>query len=214
MGGEADFEPLTDAEALLQQGLRARTEDAGAIFDLTPPAWIAEAKALRQKQMLIFGGAVFAVFWVLCAFALFFLPRYYQRQAEEIQAQVDAQHTDYLATMALRKQIDLVQAYGDRSQSALEMLLLICQSKHPNVVLKSFTYDRTKDYTIRVTGLADTTNDVYDLIKKLEADARIEKVDRGSQVASLDRASGRQAFTLTLHLPVPPPPEEEEEETP
>ena len=211
MAGEADFEPLADAEALLQEGLRARAEKGGATFDLTPPAWIAEAKALRQKQLLVVGGGVFAVAWLLCAFALFFLPRYYQRQADDLQAQVDAQHADYLATMALRNQLDLVQAYGDRSQSALEMLLLICQSKRPNVILKSFTYDRTKDNSIRVTGLADTTGDVYDLINKLEADARIVRVDRGTQVASLDRATGRQTFTFTLYLPVP---EQEEEETP
>ena len=215
MDGEVDFEPLADAETLLQQGLRARAEDAGVTFDLTPPVWIAEAKALRQKQLLVVGGALFAVVWLACAFALFFLPRYYQRQADEIQAQIEAQHADYRATMALRKQLDLVKAYGDRSHSALEILLLICQSKQPNVVLKSFTYDRTKDYTVRVTGLADRASDVYDLINKLEADARIVRVDRGSQVASLDRATGRQSFTLTLQLPVPPNPEEdEEEETP
>ena len=148
--------------------------------------------------------------WLLCALTLFFLPRVYAKMAADVRAELDAQHAAYEEVMALRNQLDLVRAYGDRSQSALEMLLLICKSKQPNVILKSFTYDRTKDSTVRVTGLADTTGDVYDLINKLEADERIVRVDRGTQVASLDRATGRQAFTFTLYLPVP---EEEEEET-
>lgn len=210
LGGEVDFEPLTDAEALLQAGLRARAEEGRATFDLTPPAWIAEAKALRQKRLLLLGGSAFGVVWLLCALTLFFLPRVYAKMAADVRAELDAQHAAYEEVMALRNQLDLVRAYGDRSQSALEMLLLICKSKQPNVILKSFTYDRTKDSTVRVTGQADTTGDVYDLINKLEADERIVRVDRGTQVASLDRATGRQAFTFTLYLPVP---EEEEEET-
>ncbi len=203
LGEEVAFEPIGDAEALLQQGLRLRAEE-GAPFDLTPQAWRDEAKAARQKRLLILGGSALGVAWLLCALALFLLPRIYGKLAADVGAELAAQHGAYLEVLELRDRVELIRRYEDHSRSALEMLRLLCACKAPNVVFLSFTYNR--DAAVRVTGLADDTADVYGLKDALEKDVGPEGEKRIAAVTinrlTQDAKTRRQRFDIEIAFPV------------
>ncbi len=204
LGAEPAFEPIGDAEALLQRGLRLRAEE-GAAFDLTPQAWRDEARATRQRRLFIAGGSALGVVWLLCALALFLVPRVYGKLADDVGDRLRAQQAAYEEVLALRDRVDLIRRYEDHSRSALEMLRLLCQEKAENVIFLSFTYNR--DTSVRVTGLADDTSDVYGLKDALQKDrgpdgaARIAAVNINR--LTQDPKTRRQRFDIEILFPVP-----------
>lgn len=204
LGAEPAFEPIGDAEALLQRGLRLRAEE-GADFDLTPQAWRDEAKATRQRKLLIVGGSVLGVAWLLCALYLFLMPKIYGKLADDVAARLDAQHAAYMEVLALRDRVDLIRRYEDHSRSALEMLRLLCQEKAENVIFQSFTYNR--DTSVRVVGLADDTSDVYGLKDALQKDRGPNGETRIAAVninrLTQDPKTRRQRFDIEILFPVP-----------
>ena len=190
--------------ALLQRGLRLRAEE-GAAFDLTPQAWRDEAKATRQRKLLIVGGSVLGVAWLLCALYLFLMPKIYGKLADDVAARLDAQHAAYMEVLALRDRVDLIRRYEDHSRSALEMLRLLCQEKAENVIFQSFTYNR--DTSVRVVGLADDTSDVYGLKDALQKDRGPNGETRIAAVninrLTQDPKTRRQRFDIEILFPVP-----------
>lgn len=176
LGQAPDFEPLASdeaAEALLQQGLRLRAEE-GATFDLTPQAWRDEAKAARQRRLMVAAGSVLGVLWVLGAATLFLLPRIYAQRAKLTQKRLDAQRAAYEEVLDLRERVSLIERYQDRAFSALEMLRLLCEAKAEGMVFLSMTYRQKQ--TLRLTGTTEATADVYAFKEALQKDARVREV--------------------------------------
>ncbi len=205
LGADPEFAPIGDAEALLQRGLHLRAE-AGATFDLTPQAWRDEARATRQKRLLVAGGSVFGAAWLLCALFLFLMPKVYGKLARDVGDELNAGHAAYMEVLALRDRVDLIRRYEDHSRSALEMLRLICQEKASNVILLTFTYNR--DSAVRITGLADDTSDVYGLKNALQGDKGPDGEPRIAAVninrLTLDPKTRRQRFDIEILFPVAP----------
>ena len=110
-----------------------------------------------------------------------------------------------MEVLALRARVALIRRYEDHSRSALEMLRLLCQEKAENVIFLSFTYNR--DTSVRVTGLADDTSDVYGLKDALQKDrgpdgaARIAAVNINR--LTQDPKTRRQRFDIEILFPVP-----------
>lgn len=191
-----------EADRLLQEGLQARAADASATFDLTPDLWLDEAKAKKQRRALVFTGTVLAVLWVLAALTLFLLPKIYARLSANVLAQVTAQHAAYQEVLDLRERVTLIERYQDRSYSALELLRLVCAAKAQNVTFLSFTYRQKQ--SLKISGLADDTSDVYSFKETLQKDERISEV-KITRLAQ-DAKTRRQRFDVELLFP-----EEEEE---
>ena len=176
-------------------------EDTGQ----TPQAWRDEAKATRQRKLLVVGGSVLGVAWLLCALYLFLMPKIYGKLADDVAARLDAQHAAYMEVLALRDRVDLIRRYEDHSRSALEMLRLLCQEKAENVIFQSFTYNR--DTSVRVVGLADDTSDVYGLKDALQKDRGPNGETRIAAVninrLTQDPKTRRQRFDIEILFPVP-----------
>ena len=171
--GDASRASDEAAEALLQQGLRLRAEE-GATFDLTPQAWRDEAKAARQRRLMVAAGSVLGVLWVLGAATLFLLPRIYAQRAKLTQKRLDAQRAAYEEVLDLRERVSLIERYQDRAFSALEMLRLLCEAKAEGMVFLSMTYRQKQ--TLRLTGTTEATADVYAFKEALQKDARVREV--------------------------------------
>lgn len=176
LGQEPTFEPLGDdeaAEALLQRGLRLRAEE-GATFDLTPQAWRDEAKAARQRRMMLAAGSALGALWLLGAATLFLLPKAYAHRAKVAQTRLDAQHAAYEEVLDLRERVSLIERYQDRSFSALEMLRLLCEAKAEGMVFLSLTYRQKQ--ALRLAGTTEATADVYAFKDALQKDPRVREV--------------------------------------
>ncbi len=181
------------ADLLLQQGLRTRAE-RGATFDLTPQAWRDEARATRQRHLMVLVGSLVGVLWLAAAAVLFFLPHYYDHQAKIVEKRLGAQRTAYEAVLDLRERVNLIERYQDRSFSALEMLRLVCAVKAEGMVFLSMTYRQKQ--TLRFTGTAEATADVYALKDALQKDDRIREVRINRLVQ--DAKSRKQRFDVEL----------------
>lgn len=190
---------LSEAEAdrLLQEGLAARASDASSTFDLTPGLWLEEAKAKKQRRALFVTGSVLAVLWLLAALTLFLLPKIYARLSANVLAQVTAQHAAYQEVLDLRERVTLIERYQDRSYSALELLRLVCAAKAQNVTFLSFTYRQKQ--SLKISGLADDTSDVYSFKENLQKDPRIVEV-KITRLAQ-DAKTRRQRFDVELLFP-------------
>ena len=166
--------PEDEARARLEAGLGERVADAKATFDLTPDSWREEARAARQKKALLWGGSLLGVLWALCALGLTLLPKYYQKLATDVTTQIARQHRAYMEVQDLRERISLIERYQDRSNSALEMLRLLCAAKAKTMTFLSVTYRQKQQ--LKVSGLADDTSDVYAFKEALQKDGRLQEV--------------------------------------
>ncbi len=170
------FEALSDedAETFLQQGLKLRA-DEGVTFDLTPQPWRDEAKAAKQKHMMMFGGAILGILWVLCAVMLYAKPKIEAHRVETLQREIRAQKEAYNEVLALEARVEMIQRYQDKRYSVLEMLRLFCAAKPQGITFQNFTYRQkpsrqptaeggtssSQTQTLRVSGLAKSASDVY-----------------------------------------------------
>ena len=189
--------PLADtaaAEAMLQEGLRARAESGAATFDLTPESWKAEAAARRTRRILTAVVSILGVVWLLCAAALILMPKIYDHLGKVTALKLSAHRRVYENVLDLRDRVSLIQRYQDRSFSVLEMLRLVTLSKSETMTFLSFTFRQKQ--SIRLTGLADATGDVYSFKETLQKDERIRDVKINRLVQ--DSRSRRQRFDIDI----------------
>ncbi|MEG1934145.1 MAG: hypothetical protein RR133_06145 [Kiritimatiellia bacterium] len=191
---ELDLLPTDEAaEALLQHGLHLRAE-SGATFDLTPTAWKVGAKQAKALHLLIVGGIALAALWVLCAIALFMMPRIYKHLANTAELQLSAHRKSYEEVLELRERVNLIERYQDRSHSALEILRLICDAKNEGMTFLSLTYRQKQ--SVRLSGTTEATADVYAFKEKLQKDNRIAEVKITRLVQ--DNRSLKQRFDIEI----------------
>lgn len=198
-GLEPRFVPLApeQAEKRLGQALAERAEAPEATMDLTPEAWREEAAAARRKRAMVVGGSILGVLWLLCAAGLFFAPKVYKKLAQDVTAQIARQRRVYQAVQELRERVALIERYQDRSNSALEMLRLLCAAKAKTMTFLSVTYRQKQQ--LKVSGLADDTSDVYAFKEALQRDERLQevKITRLSQ----DPKTRKQRFDIDIVFP-------------
>ena len=193
------------AEARLIAALDARAEGAQGGCDLTPEAWREEARALQRKRRLCLGGTLLGCIWLLCALTLFLLPRVYRKFADDVAQQIRTQHRAYQAVQELRERVALIERYQDRSNSALEMLRLLCEVKPKPMLFLSLNYRQKQQ--LKVSGLTDDSSDVYAFKEALQRDPRLAeiKITRLNQ----DPKTRKQRFDIDITFPT-----EQAEDTP
>jgi hypothetical protein len=197
--GFTETAPITEclsddaADALLQQTLQARNQ-AGKTFDLTPQIWRDEARAKRNKQMLIFLACLLGLAWAAGALTLFLLPRIYAQRAKEAALRIQAHRATYNEVVGLQERIDLIMRYQDRRFSALEMLRLVCAAKAEDMTFLSVNYRQKQ--SLRITGNCATTASVYDFKEAVQKDERIQEV-RINRLAQ-DAKTRQQRFDIDI----------------
>lgn len=193
------FVPLAaeQAEERLGQALTERVQQPEATMDLTPEAWREEAAAARRKRAMVIGGSILGVLWLICAAGLFFAPKVYKKLAQDVTTQIARQRRVYQAVQELRERVALIERYQDRSNSALEMLRLLCAAKAKTMTFLSVSYRQKQQ--VKVSGLADDTSDVYAFKEALQQDERLQevKITRLSQ----DPKTRKQRFDIDIVFP-------------
>lgn len=186
-----------EAETRLGQALLERATAPEATMDLTPEAWREEASAARRKRGLIAGASILGVLWLICAAGLFLAPKVYKKLAQDVTAQIARQRRVYQAVQDLRERVALIERYQDRSNSALEMLRLLCAAKAKTMTFLSVSYRQKQQ--LKVSGLADDTSDVYAFKEALQQDERLQevKITRLSQ----DPKTRKQRFDIDIVFP-------------
>lgn len=154
------------AETLLQQGLNERAE-AKATMDLTLERWREEAKRAQMRTVITIISGIAVLIWLCIAGVLFFLPRYYEQQADVASRQYKALQSAYGEYTMLSRRVSLIERYQDRSNSALELLRIVCHAKPEGVTFLSFNFQQ-KNF-IKISANATATADVYAFKEKLEA---------------------------------------------
>ncbi|MDX9866847.1 MAG: hypothetical protein RBT78_02870 [Kiritimatiellia bacterium] len=141
------------------EGVALRTGEE-ATLDLTPQAWRDAVKEETVRRRVLTGvGAALAV-WTLGMGVLFSGPVVY-RQLAARQTQASRAHFKaHKAVADTRERVNLIQAYTDRTYSALEMLKLVSECLPPGITLAGFTYRR--DDGVRISGDAVQPTLVYD----------------------------------------------------
>lgn len=197
LGLTAQTVRLEDAGALLREGLRLREEE-GATLDLTPAAWVEEAKAAATGRRLRVFAAGAAVLWMACAATLFLLPRIYGRLADDVEARLRAHRAAYTEVLDLQRRVQLIARYQDRSHSALEMLRLLCTDLSEGMTFLNVNY-RQGQY-LRLSGTTPATGDVYALKDRLQRDSRVAEVKITRLVQ--DAKTGKQRFDVEILFPL------------
>lgn len=149
----------------LKQGLAARAS-AKAKMDVTPQSWRDMAKKLHQKCMIILGGLFLALIWCACATYFILAPMQKEQELETIRAEYKALAPKYNEYLAMRNRLDLISRYQDRSNSALEILRLVCAAKPKGVTFLSLNFQQKN--LIKISANAETTADVYAFKEALE----------------------------------------------
>ncbi len=209
-GDEVQFELLAekDADALLQRGLKLRDE-AKTSFDLTPQPWRDEAKANRQKQMMMMGAVVLGILWVACAALLYLKPLMAERRVAQLQETLVAQQPAYLEAIGLNSRVQLIERYHDRKYSVLEILRLICMAKPAAMTFDSFVYSQPesrqlledgqkRSETLRVQGTTRSASDVYAFTDALREDPMGRIQDVKTNKLRQDSATQAQTFTVEM----------------
>lgn len=189
------LEDEAGAEAFLQQGLVARAE-ADAPFDLTPESWRAEAKAAKQKRLMLIAGACLLVLWACCAGFLLVKPKLMAHRLKEVQKQIQAQVPERRAVEEMQHRIALIERYQDRSNSSIELFRLLCATKPKGILFLSLTFRQKQ--VLNITGTAEDTSEVYTYKDALQKDERIQevKITRLQQ----DAKTRKQRFAIDITL--------------
>lgn len=171
------FEELAEggAEALLAEGLKRRAGHAKATFDLTPESWREEARNIRHRRLMRVVAALFTLLWLGAVGALYWLPKMYEGWRKDVQKQIQKQARAYNDVQRLKERVALIGHYQDRSYSALEMLRLVCVVKAPGVTFTAMNY--RQHVSLKLSGLAGETSEIYALKDALIEDPRIETVE-------------------------------------
>jgi hypothetical protein len=157
--------PEATAAEWLVQGL-AKREAAKATMDLTPQSWREMAKKAQRRHMAIFGGLLLALAWGACAAYFVLAPLQKEQELAALRAEYNALGPKYNEYLTLRNRLELIERYQDRSNSALEILRLVCEAKPKGVTFLSLNFQQKN--IIKISANAETTADVYAFKEALE----------------------------------------------
>ena len=150
-------------------GVGERSADAGALNAL-PESWRELLEETRFKAKLTKYLAIAGGIWLLVMAVLFGVPMVYNFMADH-QKSLSKQHQrQYAAVKEMKAKVDLIHKYSDHARGALEIMKALSDRLPVGITLSAWTYKR--DEGVRVTGDAETAEDVY--LFKDEMDAMSE----------------------------------------
>lgn len=121
-----------------------REEEEGCI-DIVPPAWREDEKAAQTRRNFAIGAGAAVAVWAILFAVLQAIPRMILRDTAAIRREIAATMPQYGEVSDLRARVRLIDAYADRSRSAIEILRILCERMPDDMVLTSFAYENGDD---------------------------------------------------------------------
>lgn len=187
---------LTDLPEL-SEGLVGRTlARSGRRLDLTPASWRAAEHSHAFKRRLGLLAAGLGACWLLGVAVLYGMVAYEQWELGHLRDTKAGWETPALAVRSMRRRVHMIEAYVDRSGSALECLRELVLHQPQDVELTQFSY--RKGELVRITGQARTVNQVYQFKNALDgSELFVESTLNGPR---LERRRNLQIFDMDLRL--------------
>ena len=183
----------------VSEGFARRSADGGQLLDLTPLTWrVACGEKLFKQRMLITTGTLLGV-WALCI--IFFLGGlfYQQNKLQVLQAEYELTQKPAKDVMDMRRRVNIIRRYSDRTYSALECLREIVGIQPEGIDLTSFEYKRVSGPpTVTINALASAVDSVYAFKNGLDGSKLFLKGTLKGPVTQKDK----QAFQIDMKLPV------------
>jgi hypothetical protein len=167
-----------------------------SFMDITPDIWIAEKNDLKLRNQFIYAGLIVFFIWlfIIVGFILGF--SYQSKRVNQLRAFNAKLEPQAELVMSVGRRATEMERYVDNRISSLECLREISELLPEGVELTAFSYKKTDG--VRVAGMADNVNMVYEFKDKLDSSNLFVDVDlQGPQT---DRRKKKEIFDVTLDL--------------
>ena len=147
-------------------GVAERAADEGGLNAL-PESWRELLEETRFKRKLTKYLAVAGGVWLLAMATLFGVPMVYNFMTDH-QKSLSKQHQrQYAAVKEMKAKVDLIHKYSDHARGALEIMKALSDRLPDGITLSAWNYKREDG--VRVSGDAETAEDVYKFKDKMDA---------------------------------------------
>ena len=179
-------------------GVAERAEDAGALNAL-PESWRELLEETRFKAKLVKYLAIAGGIWLLIMAVLFGVPMVYGFMTSHQKALSKQHQRQYAAVKEMKAKVDLIHKYSDHARGALEIMKALSDRLPEGITLSAWNYKREDG--VRVTGEAETAEDVYEFKDKMDALAEGEnnegeKIFGSVNLNGPNASKGRHRFDL------------------
>jgi hypothetical protein len=191
-----ELPPLS--EGAVRRDVEGGGDSSRAVLDLALPEWKTAAAQSERTQRLVWIGASVAAVWVAALVTIFVVTGFEQRQLGRLQEEVRALRGPADAAGELRRRVQSLEDYTDRTHSVLECLLEVTQALPVGVELNAFTYRKGDEVNLR--GESPRVPPIYDFFEKMEASSFFAEAIPGN-VTQTTGGRRQPDFRITLKLP-------------
>ncbi len=186
----------------LSAGIAARSvqalEDEQPTLDLTLTEWKAAASSRKGQQKLLMLVASLLAIWLVGMAAVFAVSHVGRSQVERLRDEVQSLEAPAEEVMVLRRRVNSMEQYADRTHSALEILREIAENMPDGVEMTSFSYRKAGQVNIR--GEAVRVEPIYDFLGELEQSPLFIEA-RSEGITQAPGGRRNPDFRLTARLP-------------
>jgi len=167
-----------------------------SLMDITPEIWIAEKNTLKLRNQFIYAGLVVFLVWLFIVVGFVMGFSYQSKRVNQLRAFNAKLEPQAGLVMSVSRRATEMERYVDHRISSLECLREISELLPEGVELTAFSYKKTDG--VRIAGMADNVNMVYEFKDKLDSSNLFVDVDlQGPQA---DRKKHKEIFDVTLTL--------------
>jgi len=167
-----------------------------SFMDMTPDIWIAEKNDLKLRNQFIYAGLIVFFVWLFIVVGFILGFSYQTKRVNQLRAFNAKLEPQAELVMSVGRRATEMERYVDNRISSLECLREISELLPDGVELTAFAYKKTDG--VRVAGMADNVNMVYEFKDKLDRSNLFVDVDlQGPQT---DRRKKKEIFDVTLTL--------------
>jgi len=183
------------------EGLSRRMSSTdGAKLDLAPAAWRSGIQSRKyQRKAVVVAASVFGG-WLLLMLGLWSWSNLQKNKLAQAQADITRLQTEVETVRELRRQVESLQQYADRSYSGLECLREICVLIPAGVDITSITYN--KESQVNMRGESDNDRPINDFIANLEKSEIFTSVVTENISTQVRNGRNRSMFRITMMLPI------------
>ncbi len=198
---ETHAKTLDDLPSLTEGIARRDAYLGGSVLDLSPPEWKTVASERTGQRRMIALVASLLVAW-LAVLAVFFLVAHLdESRIQRLRAEIAALEDPAEEARVLRRRVESLEQFADRTHSALECLREVSELLPRGVELNSFTF--RKGGAVNLRGESTTVPPIYDYIEALEQSELFDEV-RTEGVTQAPGGRRNPEFRLTAQLPGEP----------
>jgi len=169
---------------------------AKSLMDITPDIWIAEKNTLKLRNQFIYAGVIVFLVWLFIVVGFVMGFSYQSKRVNQLRAFNAKLEPQAGLVMSVSRRATEMERYVDNRISSLECLREISELLPEGVELTAFSYKKTDG--VRIAGMADNVNMVYEFKDKLDSSNLF--VDADLQGPQADRKKKKEIFDVTLTL--------------